>query len=152
MGKIIYAILAVLLLAACTTTRTVTVPEVHTVTIHQRDTVYRTDSVKEIHNTIVREADSAMMAQYGIRLGKLEKAYLINQVSNRQQTSSKDRIFYRDSVVSDSIPVPYAKVEYKEKKLSTLQKVFILLGKVTFTLMFLLIAYKLSEYILIPKK
>ena len=145
-------ILAVLLLTACTTTRTVTVPQVHTVTIHQRDTVYRTDSVKEIHNTIVREADSAMMAQYGIRLGKLEKAYLINQTSDRQLTSSKDRILYRDSVVHDSIPVPYPKVEYKEKKLSTLQKVFILLGKVIFTLIFLLIAYKLSEYILIPKK
>lgn len=152
MGKIIYAILAVLLLTACTMTRTVTVPQVHTVTIHQRDTVYRTDSVKEIHNTIVREADSAMMAQYGIRLGKLEKAYLINQTNDRQQTSSKDRILYRDSVVHDSIPVPYPKVEYKEKKLNTLQKAFILLGKVTFTLIFLLIAYKLSIYILSQKK
>lgn len=152
MGKIIYAILAVLLLTACTMTRTVKVPQVHTVTIHQRDTVYRTDSVKEIHNTIVREADSAMMAQYGIRLGKLEKAYLINQTNDRQQTSSKDRILYRDSVVHDSIPVPYPKVEYKEKKLNTLQKAFILLGKVTFTLIFLLIAYKLSIYILSQKK
>lgn len=152
MGKIIYAILAVLLLTACTMTRTVKVPQVHTVTIHQRDTVYRTDSVKEIHNTIVREADSAMMAQYGIRLGKLEKAYLINQTNDRQQTSSKDRILYRDSVVLDSIPVPYPKVEYKEKKLNTLQKAFILLGKVTFTLIFLLIAYKLSIYILSQKK
>lgn len=152
MGKMIYAILAILLLTACTTTRTVTVPQVHTVTVHQRDTVYKTDSVKEIHNTIVREADSAMMAQYGIRLGKLEKAYLINQTSERQLTSSKDRILYRDSVVHDSIPVPYPKVEYKEKKLNTLQKAFILLGKVTFTLIFLLIAYKLSIYILSHKK
>jgi len=152
MGKIIYAILAVLLLAACTTTRTVTVPQVHTVTVHQRDTVFKTDVIKENHNTIVREADSAMMAQYGIRLGKLEKAYLINQTNDRQQTSSKDRILYRDSVVHDSIPVPYPKVEYKEKKLNTLQKAFILLGKVTFTLIFLLIAYKLSIYILSHKK
>lgn len=152
MGKIIYAILAVLLLTACTTTRTVTVPQVHTVTIHQRDTVYRTDSVKEIHNTIVREADSAMMAQYGIRLGKLEKAYLINQTNDRQQTSSKDRILYRDSVVHDSIPVPYPKVEYKEKKLNALQKAFMLMGKATFLLIFLLIVFKLSTYIISLKK
>lgn len=145
-------ILAVLLLTACTTTRTVTVPQVHTVTVHQRDTVYRTDSVKEIHNTIVREADSAMMAQYGIRLGKLEKAYLINQVSDRQKTSSKDRIFYRDSVVHDSVPVPYPKLEYKEKKLNTLQKGFILMGKATFLLIFLLIVFKLSTYIISLKK
>lgn len=152
MGKIIYAILAVLLLTACTTTRTVTVPEVHTVTVHQRDTVYKTDSVKEIHNTIVREADSAMMAQYGIRLGKLEKAYLINQTNDRQQTSSKDRILYRDSVVHDSIPVPYPKVEYKEKKLNALQKAFMLMGKATFLLIFLLIVFKLSTYIISLKK
>lgn len=145
-------ILAVLLLAACTTTRTVTVPQVHTVTIHQRDTVYRTDSVKEIHNTIVREADSAMMAQYGIRLGKLEKAYLINQTSDRQLTSSKDRILYRDSVVLDSIPAPYPKVEYKEKKLNALQKAFMLMGKATFLLIFLLIVFKLTTYIISLKK
>ena len=145
-------ILAVLLLTACTTTRTVTVPQVHTVTVHQRDTVYKTDSVKEIHNTLVREADSAMMAQYGIRLGKLEKAYLINQVSDRQKTSSKDRIFYRDSVVHDSVPVPYPKVEYKEKKLSALQKGFMLMGKATFLLIFLLIVFKLSKYIISLKK
>lgn len=145
-------ILAVLLLTACTTTRTVTVPQVHTVTIHQRDTVYRTDSVKEIHNTIVREADSAMMAQYGIRLGKLEKAYLINQTSDRQLTSSKDRILYRDSVVHDSIPVPYPKVEYKEKKLNALQKAFMLMGKATFLLIFLLIVFKLTTYIISLKK
>jgi hypothetical protein len=152
MGRKVMIFLAVLLLEACTTTRTVTVPQVHTVTVHQIDTVYKTDSVKEIHNTIVREADSAMMAQYGIRLGKLEKAYLINQVSDRQKTSSKDRIFYRDSVVHDSVPVPYPKVEYKEKKLSARQKAFILKGKVTFTLIFLLIAYMLSIYILSQKK
>ena len=152
MGKIIYAILAVLLLAACTTTRTVTVPEVHTVTVHQRDTVFKTDVIKENHNTIVREADFAMMAQYGIRLGKLEKAYLINQTNDRQQTSSKDRILYRDSVVHDSIPVPYPKVEYKEKKLSALQKGFMLMGKATFLLIFLLIVFKLSTYIISLKK
>lgn len=148
----IYAILAILLLTACTTTRTVTVPEVHTVTVHQRDTVFKTDVIKENHNTIVREADSAMMAQYGIRIGKLEKAYLIKQTSDRQQTSSKDRIFYRDSVVHDSIPVPYPKVEYKEKKLSALQKGFMLMGKATFLLIFLLIVFKLSTYIRSLKK
>lgn len=152
MGKIIYAILAVLLLTACTTTRTVTVPEVHTVTVHQRDTVYKTDSVKEIHNTIVREADSAMMAQYGIRLGKLEKAYLINQTSDRQLTSSKDRILYRGSVANNSIPVPYPKVEYKEKKLNAMQKAFMLMGKATFLLIFLLIVFKLTTYIISLKK
>ena len=152
MGRKVMIFLAVLLLAACTTTRTVTVPEVHTVTVHQRDTVYKTDVIKENHNTIVLEADSAMMAQYGIRLGKLEKAYLINQTNDRQQTSSKDRILYRDSVVHDSIPVPYPKVEYKEKKLSALQKGFMLMGKATFLLIFLLIVFKLSTYIISLKK
>lgn len=148
----IYAILAILLLTACTTTRTVTVPEVHTVTVHQRDTVFKTDVIKENHNTIVREADSAMMAQYGIRIGKLEKAYLINQTNDRQQTSNKDRILYRDSFVHDSIPAPYPKVEYKEKKLSALQKGFMLMGKATFLLIYLLIVFKLSTYIRSLKK
>ena len=85
-------LLAVLLLSSCTTTRTVTVPEVHTdtlmVTQHSRDSIYVHDSVWvnqwQAGDTIYRES-TKWRTQYIERL-------------------SHDTIYKSKT---DSVPVPY---------------------------------------------
>ena len=57
--------------------------------------------------TIIREVDSATMAQYGIRLAQAEKAWLV-QSDKLYKEIERLRESKRDSVfIHDSIPVPY---------------------------------------------
>ena len=70
--SVTFLILAVLLLlsfSGCTSpTKVVTVPEVHELHHWHSDTIRQTDSVVKNQTTVIREVDSATMAQYGIRL------------------------------------------------------------------------------------
>ena len=64
-------------LTSCTTTKYVTVPETHTEIHYRTDTLRQTDSIIDKQVTVVREVDSATMAQYGIRLESMQRAWLI---------------------------------------------------------------------------
>lgn len=100
------ALMLMLLLGSCTTTRYVTVPEVHEHWQHTTDTILQRDSIVSQQTTLIREVDSATMARYGIQMSALQTAWLI-QTDRLQRELSELRQTKADTIViRDSIPVP----------------------------------------------
>ena len=98
--------------------KVVTVPEVHNYYHHNTDSVFINDSVIDHQTTIIREVDSATMAQFGIQLKKQQSAWLIQQ-SQLMKEISELKHSKSDTVhIRDSIPVPYPvekKIAAKER-------------------------------------
>lgn len=103
--------------------KTVYVPveSVHEYVHHQTDTIEKTDTVTNTKETIIREAskaDSALLAQYGIRLKDNERLLLFLQ-KELEQEKSKEIEHHTDTVIKvDSVQVPYPvekKVPFWEK-------------------------------------
>lgn len=105
--RIIQAVLLLTAMGSCTTTKYVTVPEVHEHWHHQTDTIMRTDSIIDHQQIIIREVDSATMAQYGIKLKDMQRAWLIENNRLRKQLSELMQSRADTTIVHDSIPVPY---------------------------------------------
>ena len=105
--RIIQALLLLTAMGSCTTTKHVTVPEVHEHWHHQTDTIMRTDSIIDHQQIIIREVDSATMAQYGIELKDMQRAWLIENNRLRKQLSELMQSRADTTIVHDSIPVPY---------------------------------------------
>lgn len=144
---LIALIIGILMLAAmgffssCTRTVYVPVKEVQTVYQNHTDTVHRTDSIIKERETIVMQLDSQAMSEYGIKLDKAEKAWLVRE---KELESKINKLLEKKAdtlIVRDSIQVPYP----IEKPLSTIQKVWMKLGKllsgVSFCALFLILVY-----------
>lgn len=69
-----------------------------------------------------------MLAEFGIRMDRMEQAWLIRQTTAKENSSRIDFISRKDSILHDSIPVPYPNTVYKEKELSAWQKIMMQLG------------------------
>ena len=99
----------------------VPVETVHEYVHHHTDTVHRTDTVTNTKETIIREAseaDSALLAQYGIRLKDNERLLLFLQ-KELDKEKSKEVEHHTDTVIKvESIQVPYP----VEKKLPFWEK------------------------------
>lgn len=80
------------------------------------------DSLIIERNTIVREADSAMLAQYGIRLQENERAYLVLQNEIMQHIRELESMKNDSIVKTKEVPVPYPVVKEVEKELTKWQK------------------------------
>ena len=94
------------LLGSCTTTKYVTVPEVHEHWHHSTDTIRQTDSIIDRQTTTIREVDSATMARYGIQMKDIQRAWLI-ETNRLQRELSELRQSHTDTVHErDSIPYP----------------------------------------------
>jgi hypothetical protein len=85
---IITALLLCWLMTGCTTTKYVTMPEVHEHWHHSTDTVTQTDSVIDRQTTTIREVDSATMAQYGIQIRAMQTAWLIQTERLQREISA----------------------------------------------------------------
>jgi hypothetical protein len=117
----IIAVAAILgwLLMGCTTTKYVTVPEVHEHWHHSTDTIHQTDSIIDHQTTTIREVDSATMAQYGIQMKDMQRAWLIEtnrlqrELSELRQART-DTIHERDSI---SYPVEVVKEVPRERSM-----------------------------------
>lgn len=101
-------LLVVLMLTACKETEYVPVVERHEVYHHHTDTVRQTDSILSEKTTVIREVDSATMAQYGIELRKAERAWLVLQKDMERRIhelmqAKSDTIIIRDTI---QVPVP----------------------------------------------
>lgn len=117
---------AVALLSGCKMVDYVPVETVKTVYQNHTDTVVMKDTVLSKKETIIREADSALVAKLGLQLKDNEKAILILQRELERQVS-KESEHKTDTVLkTDSIQVPYP----VERKLSKWEKVCIDYGKV----------------------
>lgn len=100
-------LLAVGWLTSCTTTKVVTVPEVHEQHHWHTDSVIKRDSVIHDRQTTIRELDSAAMAQYGIQLRQNEKAWMVSVAELRREVERLESMTADRDTVRDSIPVPY---------------------------------------------
>ena len=102
------------LLGSCTTTKYVTVPEVHEHWHHSTDTIHQTDSIIDHQTTTIREVDSATMARYGIQLKDMQRAWLIESDRLRRELSALRQTRVDTIHERDSIPVPYPVEVVKE--------------------------------------
>ena len=104
---ILSIMVALWFLCSCTTTRYVTVPEVHEQHHWHTDSVHKTDSVIHEKQTTIRELDSAAMAQYGIQIRQNEKAWMVSVAELRREVERLESMTADRDTVRDSIPVPY---------------------------------------------
>lgn len=100
-------ILFVLFLCLGCSPRVVTVPEYHYESRNTTDTVLLHDSILRERNTIIREADSAMLSELGIRLQQGERAVLVLRKELERALSQQKKITHDTIIKTDSIRVPY---------------------------------------------
>lgn len=133
--RIIQALLLLTAIGSCTTTKYITVPEVHEHWHHSTDTIHKTDSIIDRQTTTIREVDSATMAQYGIQMKDMQRAWLIE--TNRLQRELSDlRQSHTDTIHErDSIPYPVEVVKEVQAQLSWWQRFLIFVGGITFSLL-----------------
>ena len=140
-------IVALALLSSCTTTRVVTVPEVHEVIHHQSDTVIQKDSVIHEKETTIMQLDSAAMAKYGIQLKSAERAWLVKTTELEREIERLMAMSATKDSVHDSIPVPYPVEKLVERSRSTLEKVLLCVGILTFMALIVFAAFKLKKFL-----
>lgn len=115
--------------------KVITVPEYHYEYNSKTDTILRQDTIMSEKNTIIREADSAMVAELGLRLKEGERAILILR-KELEKIASQQKEVIRDTVIkTDSIRVPYP----VEKELSWWQKQKVKWGETAMAAMFVLL-------------
>ena len=130
MRKLLLLAAVAVAFTACTTTKYVTVPEVHEVHHHHTDSIKQTDSVTVEKETVIMQLDSAAMAKYGIQMKAAERAWLVKtaELEHRLQQlieNHTDTVHERDSV---PYPVEVIKEVEVEKPLHWWQKALMFLG------------------------
>ncbi len=115
---IILCLLLSTCLSSCTTKEYVTVPEYHYDYRHTTDTVRERDSVITERETVIREADSTLLATLGIQLADGQRAILVlrkelERIRNDRQETRCDTVVKVDSVY---VPQPV------ERKLTRWQR------------------------------
>ena len=113
MRKLVY-LFAALMLIGCTVTKYVPVPEVHDHHHYHTDSVIKHDSTHSEKNTIIRELDSAAMAQYGIQMSNQQKAWLVYEQELNWYIQQLMQLVQDRDTVHDSIPAPYPVEVIKE--------------------------------------
>lgn len=152
MLSVTFLILAVLLMisfSGCTSpTKVVTVPEVHEHHHWHSDTIRQTDSVVNNQTTVIREVDSATMAQYGIRLDKAQRAWLIQNDRLQREIERLQSISNTSDTVRDSIPVPVPVEVVKEvpTELSWWQKTRMILGTIVLGILAVYAVYRFGKW------
>ena len=121
--RFIVVMMFAVVLAGCKPGENVlTMPEIHEYWHHTSDTTHQIDSFIDRQSTIIRELDSAAMAQYGIRLQGLQRAWLVES-SRLQRELSELRQTKTDTVIiRDSVPVPYPVIKEVKKPLTMIEK------------------------------
>lgn len=100
-------LIAALVLGACRSVKYVPVVEKHTEYVSHTDSMIYRDTLEIREQTIIRMVDSATMAKYGIQLGRMESAWLIQ--SDRIQKQISELLKAKKDTIEkmDTIPVPY---------------------------------------------
>lgn len=101
-----FMVACLLLLFGCSP-RVITVPEYHYERHNTTDTITLHDSVLRENKTIIREADSAMLADLGIRLQQGERAILVLRKELERALSQQKEVKHDTVVQRDTIRVPY---------------------------------------------
>ena len=119
--------LAITLIFGCKSIEYVPVESSHVEHHWHHDSVEIVDTFIKDKSTIIRELDSAAMAEYGIRLNNAERAFLVQVQEFEKQVkelkeAKKDTAFIEKE---KKVPVPV------ERKLSFKERVFLIIGKVS---------------------
>ena len=146
---ILSIMVALWFLCSCTTTRYMTVPEVHEQHHWHTDSVHKTDSVIHEKQTTIRELDSAAMAQYGIQIRQNEKAWLVMSNELRREIERLEAMCADRDTVRDSIPKPYPVEVIKEvpRQKTWLERVMFTIGIIAVMLLFLFVVNKLKRFL-----
>lgn len=115
------------LFTSCKSIQYVPVETVRTEYKHTVDTIKQTDSIFSEKETIIREADSALVADLGLKLKANEKAILILKKELERQVNNKSEHHVDTVIKTDSIQVPYP----VEKQLTKWQKMKMKAGGVS---------------------
>lgn len=145
---ILSIMVALWLLCSCTTTRYVTVPEVHEQHHWHTDSVFQRDSVVKESLTTVMQLDSAAMAKYGIQLKSAERAWLVKtaemeRIINELMEKSEVRDTVRDSI---PVPVPVEVVKEVPTELSWWQKTRMILGTIVLGILAIYSVYRFGKW------
>lgn len=144
---LIGVIVIMLLLSSCTTTKVVTVPEIHDHWHHTTDTIKQTDSVTIERQTTIMQLDSAAMAEYGIKLKAAERAWLIRTKELEQQLKMLMSVRHDTTIEHDSIPYPVEVIKEVERPLTKTERGLILLGVLSIMFITVFIALKVKRYL-----
>ena len=135
-----------ILLSGCRT-QYVTVPEYHTKYMSKIDTFIRNDTVKKDRQIVVRELtpeDSAMLAEYGIRIKDNKRMILFLQKELEREKSQQKETVHDTIIKTDNVRVPYP----VEKQLTRWQQMKVDFGEYAFVF----VAIALLVFILRKKK
>ena len=144
---IVIMLLLCALLGSCTTTKYVPVPEVHEHWHHSTDTIHKTDSIIDRQTTTIREVDSATMAQYGIQLKDMQRAWII-ETDRLQRELSALRQTRADTIHErDSIPVPIEVEKQVPAPLTWWQQTRQTVGTIVIIVFFAWMAWKLYRFL-----
>jgi len=107
MKKLVILIVIVLGLCGCESIQYVPVETINTVYQNHTDTIKQTDTIQTEKETIIREADSAMVAELGLKLKANEKAILILKRELERQVQNKYEAKSDTVIEKDTVRVPY---------------------------------------------
>ena len=146
---ILSIMVALWFLCSCTTTRYVTVPEVHEQHHWHTDSVHKTDSVIHEKQTTIRELDSAAMAQYGIQIRQNEKAWLVMSNELRREIERLEAMCADRDTVRDSIPKPYPVEVIKEvpRQKTLMERAVFCAGLISIMILILIIVSKIKKFL-----
>lgn len=143
---IIFAALGIML-TACTTTKIVTVPEVHEVHHHHTDSIHQIDSVIREHQTTIMQLDSAAMAAYGIQLKAAERAWLVKTQQLERAIQNLSRLRSDTVILRDSVPVPVPVVKEVERNLTKIEKSLMGVGLLALMALVVFIGWKIKRFL-----
>lgn len=119
--------------------KVITVPEYHYERHNTTDTIMMRDSILRERNTIIREADSSMLADLGIRLQQGERAILVLRKYLERSLYQHREVVHDTIVKVDSIRVAYP----VEKQLTKWEKLKMDAGGWVFAVLVVLLVYLL---------
>ena len=140
-------VVALALLSSCTTTRVVTVPEVHEVIHHQSDTVIQKDSVIHEKETTIMQLDSAAMAKYGIQLKSAERAWLVKTTELEREIERLMAMSATKDSVRDSIPYPVEVIKEVPREPSGIERGLMMVGILAFMVGIVWLAHRLKKFL-----
>jgi hypothetical protein len=110
------------LFGSCTTTKYVTVPEIHDQHHWHTDSIHQTDSIIKENITTVMQLDSSAMAEYGIKLKGAERAWLVKTQEMERQIQMLLQMNIQKDSVHDTVPVPVPVIKEVPAELSWWQQ------------------------------
>lgn len=135
--------IALMSLGSCRSVKYVPVVEKHTEYVSHTDSMIYRDTLEIREQTIIRMVDSATMAKYGIQLGRMESAWLIQ--SDRIQKQISELLKAKKDTIEkmDTIPMPYPVEVEVPAQLSWWQKTRLYLANVVLLALAVFIGWKI---------